>query len=144
MSKLITLIALVICFASACAAEDNKALGSDAANSGRYAAAYRLWLPLAEKGDREVQEAVALLLISEQDVGVDFSQTEREGLALKWLGKAALNGQPSAMTTLAKMYEYGWHDLPKNNTASACWFKASKASVKASDCAQFLPVGKKP
>ena len=145
MNRLI-LIALTTLFFTTCAAADPKTLGADAANSGHFAEAYRLWLPLAENGDREVQEAVALLLNSNEDVGLSLSSAERDALTLEWLGRSASNGQSSAMKWLSDAYKNGWLGLPRNGAAEACWMQASNGVVASSDCKRLfpLPKGKRP
>jgi hypothetical protein len=92
MNKVFAFVLLATFFVVAFAAENDKTLGMDALNSGHYAEAYRLWLPLAEQGDRELQEGVALLLLGDEDVGMRFTRSERDRLTLKWLVKSARNG----------------------------------------------------
>jgi hypothetical protein len=70
---------LLIVFTIGCAtAQDAKVRGTTAANAGHFADAYRYWLPLAEAGDPEVQEAIALLLESENDLGLAVPARERQ------------------------------------------------------------------
>jgi len=141
MSRVFLWVALMIFSFIVCAASNDKLRGTEAANSGRYAEAYRLWLPLAENGDREVQESLALLLSSGNDIGMKLSTPERDALVLKWLTKSAQNGQPSAMKWLADAFRHGWLGVPKNDAVSACWAKASGGAANASDCEGLIRSG---
>ncbi|MFC5569355.1 hypothetical protein ACFPN1_04630 [Lysobacter yangpyeongensis] len=129
------LFSIILSLASVgCSAGSPKDRGADAANSGRYAEAYKLWLPLAENGDSEVQESVALLLISDEDLGVALPKDQRERLALKWVVRSARNGNKSAMTWLGQAMQNGWHGLPANPVQAACWLAAGESKRAASSC----------
>lgn len=134
MRKIYLWISLALFCVTACAAGDDKQRGADAAISGHYSEAYQLWLPLAERGDREVQESIALLLASGQDVGVKLSQSERDRLTLRWLLKAGRNGQASAMKWLADSFKNGWMGLPKDEAKSQCWAKAAVGDKSIAEC----------
>jgi len=140
MGRKIALVTLLCFLASSSAAQSAKQLGANAANSGHYAEAYRLWLPLAEGGDREVQEGVALLLAGNGDLGVKFSAPERDAQTLKWLVKAARNGQPTAMRWLADSFKSGWYGLTANSGAAQCWRNAaeSDAATRPSECEKLV------
>lgn len=140
MGRTIALVTLLCFLISSGAAESTKQLGADAANSGRYAEAYRLWLPLAEGGDREVQEGVALLLAGNGDLGVRFSASEREAQTLKWIVKSARNGQPDAMRWLADSFKSGWYGLRASQAAAQCWRSAaeSDAATGSSECEKLV------
>ena len=140
MSKKYLWIALTIFHVAASAAGDDKRRGAEAANSGHPAEAYRLWLPLAQSGDREVQESVALLLASGQDIGVKLSQSERDSLTLAWVTRSARNGQPSAMKWLAGAFEHGWMGLTKNDSASRCWAGAAGGERSTDECDKLSAV----
>jgi len=134
MSKIYVWVVLLNLSFTVCAAGGDKLQGAEAVNSGRYAEAYRLWLPLAEKGDREVQESLALLLSSNEDIGVKFSQLERNNLTLKWLMESAHNGQPSAMKWLADVFKNGWLGVPKDEVESVCWASAGSGISSPLNC----------
>jgi hypothetical protein len=142
---ILPLILTALIFSTACAADRSKDLGAQAANSGHLADAYRLWLPLAQKGDTEVQESIALLLVSDQDMGLKISKTEREKLALKWIIRSAKGGRQSARKWLADSFKHGWLGLNKNENASICWSDAanSKSTRLALECELFIPKGTK-
>lgn len=119
------MIILLLC--SGCAARgDGKSLGATAAESGDYKSAYNHWLPLAEKGDVEVQEAVALLLISDQDIGVDSTPLKRQEMAAEWMILSAKGGRKSAMLWLGQALENSWMGFPRRPDLGECWIEASE------------------
>lgn len=75
--------------------------GLDAFNSGDYAAAYAIWLPLAEHGDANSQSALAYLFHEGEGTRQDSKA------AAKWYYRAALQGEPTAQSFLCQMHLNG-------------------------------------
>ena len=120
---------------SACAARsDSKDLGAAAANKGEFKVAYSYWLPLAENGDAEVQEAIALLLISGEDVGVDMAPKQREKMAAAWMMSSAKGGHKSAMMWLSQAFDNGWMGFPRKPELAKCWEDASEGKSDPNKC----------
>lgn len=138
MNKCVFIFVALLLAACAFAGQNSKDIGTAEAKAGRLDKAYAAWLPLAENGDPEVQEAIALLLVAEGDLGVDFKPGERTALARKWLGKSALNGQKSAMKWLSDAFANGWLNFSKDTDAAKCWRDASEVKVVALSCQKFL------
>lgn len=134
MTKKFILIISVIFFSGCSVAGDPKALGAEALIAARYAEAYNIWLPLAEGGDPEVQESLALLLISDVDLHINLSKDERERLAMKWVDLSAKSGHKSAMRWIGQSLQNGWHGLDKDSKEANCWLNASDGKGDASDC----------
>ena len=67
----------------------------------QFKAAYRLWYPQALKGDSVAQYAVGVMLMYGQDIKPD------RVAALKWLHKAAAQGEEQAMQQLMWLYSDG-------------------------------------
>jgi TPR repeat protein len=66
-----------------------------------YAAALKLWLPLAEHGDATAQNAVGVLYSQGEGVKQDYIQ------AAKWFRKAAAKGNADAQDSLGWQYTTG-------------------------------------
>lgn len=116
-----------------CIGENLKELGTDAFNDGEIDKAYSHWLPLAAKGDVEVQEAVALLLAS-GELRVGMSQEEMNALAVTWMTKSAIGGHRSAMKYLSDSRRHGWLGLQIDAIKSKCWKDASIGAVNPMEC----------
>ena len=130
-----TFLLLLLFATTGCAsATDAKSKGADALNRGYPAGAYRLWLPLAESGDPEVQEAVALLLVSEEDLGLTWTPRAREEAALGWVVRSAVSGRESAMTWLGDAYGRGFLGLEEDPIAADCWTRAGAGRGLAAKC----------
>jgi len=122
---------------SNCLAEDFtiKEAGTNAIAQEDYELAYKIWLPLAEKGDSEIQFAVAMLLANGYGHGEKKPSIEqREKRALVWIRKSSLAGNNDAMKWLSDAYKNGWFNLSKNEKLSDCWKKASKSKVTSLEC----------
>lgn len=132
-NKFILLISIIF-FTGCSVASDRKALGAEALISARYAEAYSIWLPLAEGGDPEVQESLALILISDVDLHIKLSKDDRERLAMKWVGLSAKSGHKSAMRWIGQSLQNGWHGLEKDDKEAKCWLDASDGKIDYSDC----------
>lgn len=133
--KPVIAIALSLLVAPGCASGvDPKDVGAQALNGGNAQEAYRLWLPLAKAGDAQVQEAVALILVSNSSLGPTRSRRDREREALGWVAVSAESGWPSSMTWLADAYRNGFLGLAKDPIAAVCWAKAAKDPSLAATC----------
>src|ERR1700751_2850982 len=75
--------------------------GVDAAKSGDYATAMRLWRPLAERGEAKAQSLVGDAFALGQGVPQDYVA------ATKWYRMAAKQGDPGAQSALAFTYDVG-------------------------------------
>ena len=115
--------------------------GLSAYNTGDYAAAYRLWLPLAEQSEPRAEAGVGFMLFRGLGVALD------DRAAARWLTRAAEHGQAEGQLMLGLLYYYGrgversyvrsfaWCDLATTNgnaDASLCR-DASLESMSASD-----------
>ena len=98
----ILLLALVAAVSSVSIAQSNRfEAGIAAMNRGRFAVAYRSWLPLAEAGMPEAQLNLGLLYQSGQGVNIDLEK------ALYWYEQAASAGLAEAHLNLGMMYFEG-------------------------------------
>lgn len=92
--------------------------GLDAFNSGDYAAAYAIWLPLAEHGDPNSQSSLAYLFHEGKGARQD-SKT-----AAKWYYRAALQGEPTAQSFLCRMHLDG-DGVPRDLVLALMWCELS-------------------
>lgn len=97
---------------------DAFANGLSAFNVGDYAAAYSIWLPLAEQGDANAQSSLAYLFHEGKGVRQD-SRT-----AAKWYYLAAGQGEPTAQSFLCEMYQRG-DGVPRDLSLSLMWCELS-------------------
>ncbi len=145
MTRLLVALALLLAASGAGATPEKDAAMArigDAVNEGRMAEAYRLSLPYAEAGDRDMQLTVASFLESGQDIGVALSQDARDALERQWLGRAALQLQPDAMKRLVQAFARGELGLVRSEVASTCWSDARASRVAPSACMAYLPATK--
>lgn len=103
-----------------------------------FSKAYALWLPLAEKGDPEVQEAIALLLANKVVVGIQFSADEREAATRYWILRAVKGGQKSAILWLSDAPLNGWHGFKKSEKGAECWKLVAVGQAVNADCEKFV------
>ncbi len=87
-------------------------------NSGDYAAAYLIWLPLAEHGDANSQASLAYLFHEGKGVRQDSRS------AAKWYYRAALQGEPTAQSFLCQMHLKG-DGLPQDLVLALMWCELS-------------------
>jgi len=141
--------------------------GEAAYQRGDYAAALRIWLPLAQHGDPRAQNWLGLLyhngegvaqddktaaewyrLAAEQDyVVAQFNLAAEyvegagvphdEAAAVKWFGKAAQRGYVPAERELGTMYFRGRGGLDQNTAAAMKWWRAA-AGAGDIDAAKLL------
>lgn len=81
-----------------------------------YAAALRLWRPLADKGNADAQYRLGGLYYRGQGVTQDFAQ------ALKWYRRAAQKGQVGAQLNLGYSYFHG-KGVPNDYAQAAKWYR---------------------
>lgn len=104
--RAIILFALLLLLTSIIATADSAAeslyeSGRVAANRGDFMLAWRLWAPLAEKGDAQAQGALGLLYARGDGVAKDIQK------ARYWFEKAASQRDSRAEFNLGKIYYYG-------------------------------------
>lgn len=92
--------------------------GLDAFNSGDYAAAYAIWLPLAQHGDANSQSSLAYLFHE----GKGARQDSRA--AATWYYRAALQGEPTAQSFLCQMHLNG-DGVPRDLVLALMWCELS-------------------
>lgn len=84
-----------------------------------YAAAYRLWLPLAERGDVRAQHAVG-------DLYEDGNGVERDlRTAAGWYARAAERGHAESMYRLSVGHAWGLGGLRRDDALAAKWLRRS-------------------
>jgi TPR repeat protein len=108
--------------------------GADVAafKRGDYATAYRLTLPLAQRGDRNAQYNMGILYKKGLGVRRDDAQ------AAVWYRRAADQGDALASNDLAMAYAFG-QGVPRDQVLSYVWFtRAAGFSTNAGDRAAVL------
>ena len=91
------------------------AAGAQAYDGGDYAAAYRAWRKLAEKGDAEAQTAIAGMYRYGEGRPPDFEK------AMAWYRRAADQGEPVAQMNLGEMHLRGL-GVPRDPVEAYVWF----------------------
>jgi uncharacterized protein len=101
--------------------------GLAAADRGDYAAAMKLWLPLAEQGNMIAQFDVGNLYNNGQGVPQDYVK------AIKWYRLSAEQGYEFAEFNVGVFYDRGRGGLPQNPAEAAKWYEcaAKKGNVRA-------------
>jgi hypothetical protein len=90
--------------------------GVAAYERGDYAAAYQVWRPLAEGGDRLAQYNLGLLY----DFGMGVA---RDGVeAARWYGRSAEQGYAAAQLAVGDLYMDGFWGAP-DPTKAAVWYR---------------------
>jgi len=102
--------------------------GAAAYDRADYAAAIRLWLPLAEKGNPDAQTMLGIIYEEGQGVPQD------DAAAVTWYRRAADQGHPDAQFYLACMHDLG-KGVPIDPAVAANWL--SKAADQGHAHAQF-------
>ncbi|MFO1159395.1 MAG: tetratricopeptide repeat protein [Reyranellaceae bacterium] len=98
--------------------------GDAAFRARNYAAAFKLWQPLADDGHAEAQLGVATLYYSGLGVVMDYD------LAFEWFSKAAAQGLPRANYMLGAMYRDGRGVREDHDKAIAYLRKAADEDVQ--------------
>jgi TPR repeat protein len=88
---------------------------------GDAATAFRLWLPLAERGNAVAQFGVGVLYGRGDGVPQNYPE------ALRWLRSAAEQGNSSAQQALGFMYEDGT-GVPQDHAQAHMWFNLAARS----------------
>ena len=102
--------------------------GTRAFERGDYAAALRLWRPLAEQGRARAQYNLALMYAKGWGVPQDYV------VAAEWYRRVAEQGLAEAQFNLAQMY-FGGRGVPQDDAAAAAWYR--KAAEQGLATAQF-------
>ena len=92
--------------------------GLSAFNAEDYAAAYSIWLPLAELGDANSQSSLAYLFLEGKGVRQDSRA------AAKWYYRAASHGEPTAQSFLCRMHLHG-DGVPRDLILALMWCELS-------------------
>ena len=118
MKRLLVGLALMAVCGSALAGpwED----GVTAADRGDYVTAMRLWRPLADQGDADVQVILGVMYRDGQGVTQDYAE------AVKWYRKAADQGNADAQNNLGVMYSNG-HGVTQDFVEAHKWYNLSAA-----------------
>ncbi len=87
----------------------------EAAESGDYVTALRLWRPLATQGHAYAQYNLGGMYNEGQGVPRDYAE------AVKWYRKAAKQGYSQAQYNVGVMYHKG-RGVPQNNVQAHMWF----------------------
>jgi len=90
--------------------------GIAAYERGDFAAAFRLWRPLAERGDAYAQTNLGKLYRNGK--GVPLNPPE----AIKWFRLAAEQGDAMAQSNLGRMHDAG-EGVPENDAAAVKWYR---------------------
>ena len=83
--------------------------------AGDYAAAYRLWLPLAEAGDAAAQNYIGI----HHYLGLGVKRNLRQ--AMQWFEQSARAGEINAQYNLGLMYENG-HHVQQDYVKAYTWY----------------------
>ena len=105
------------------------ACGSDidaktAFDKGDYETAFKLWKPLADKGDAEAQNYLGILYYLGFGVNRDYSK------AVQWYEKAARAGNPDAQRNYGDMLHFG-RGIKKSNYLAYKWYFAASQQGNA-------------
>jgi len=102
--------------------------GYAANRSGDYAAALKIWRPLAEEGNVFAQNALGMMYNNGK--GVPQDRTE----AMRWYRLAAYQGDANSQFNLGDMY-YKGQDVAQNYTEAMKWYRL--AAYQGDANAQF-------
>jgi TPR repeat protein len=83
---------------------------------GDYATAWRIWQPLAQRGEARAQNGLGGMY--RHGEGVPQNYTE----ALKWFRKAAEQGDARGQVNLGGMYHYG-EGVPQSDAEALRWYR---------------------
>jgi uncharacterized protein len=103
--------------------------GFAAYQRGEYRTAYRLWWPLAQRGDVRAQGALGGLYADGRGVPQDY------GEAVKWFRRAAAQGLAAAQYALGLLYRNG-QGVPQDAGEAVQWFR--QAAAQGQPKAQFM------
>jgi uncharacterized protein len=108
--------------------EDDFRAGLSAYNTGDFAAALRLWRPLADRNDARSQAGIGFMY--HRGLGVKSDDVE----AAFWLRKAAEQGQAEGQFMLGHLYYFGL-GVPQSYPAAYAWCELAQDNGNAE--AQF-------
>jgi len=91
---------------------------------GDFAAALRLWKPLAEQGDASAQSNLGVMYANGQGVAQDYAA------AVTWYRRAAEQGYASAQYNLGLRYAEG-QGVPQDYVQAHKWFNLAAATGNA-------------
>lgn len=121
---------LAIVFAAAASAavagspEEDFRSGLSAFNGGDYAAAMRLWRPLADANDARSQAGIGFMY--HRGLGVKTDDVE----AAVWLRKAAEQGQAEGQLMLGSLYFFGL-GVPQSYATAYAWCELAQDNGQA-------------
>ena len=124
----LALQAFVVSAAFAGTPEEDFRAGLSAYNTGDFAAAMRLWRPLADRDDARSQAGVGFLY--HRGLGVKPDDVQ----AAFWLRKAAEQGQAEGQFMLGHLYYFGL-GVPQSYAAAYAWCELAQDNGNAE--AQF-------
>ena len=110
--------------------------GKQAAEVGDFNAVYHLGLPLAEKGDAEIQYGLSgVLLYYAEGIPIEgVPDGDRRKVGLMWLRKAVEGGWEPALEEIALFYRWGEKGLPRDAELSNCFTQAEGDHKRISAC----------
>jgi len=116
--------AIAVSAAAAGTPEEDFRSGLSAFNGGDYAAAMRLWRPLADRNDARSQAGVGFMY--HRGLGVQTDDVE----AAIWLRKAAEQGQAEGQLMLGSLYFFGL-GVPQSYATAYAWCELAQDNGQA-------------
>jgi TPR repeat protein len=104
--------------------EEDFRAGLSAFNGGDFAAAMRLWRPLADRNDPRSQAGIGFMY--HRGLGVKTDDVQ----AAFWLRKAAEQGQAEGQMMLGNLYYFG-HGVPQSYAAAYAWCELAQDNGQA-------------
>ena len=98
--------------------------GLAAAQRQDFATAFRLWKPLADKGDANAQYNLGLMYANGRGVAQDYKE------AVKWYRLAAAQGNANAQYNLGVMYDQG-NGVAQDYKEAVKWYRLAAAQGDA-------------
>jgi TPR repeat protein len=120
----IALCTVAISAATAGSPEEDFRSGLSAFNGGDFAAAMRLWRPLADRNDARAQTGVGFMYHRGLGVKTDDAQ------AAFWLRKAAEQGQAEGQLMLGSLYFFGL-GVPQSYPTAYAWCELAQDNGQA-------------
>ena len=108
------------------ASENEFQKGYDLAKQGKYLEAFKVWKPLAEKGNDLAQYSLGVMY--RDSLGIE----QNYKLAEKWTRLSAEQGNPTAAFNLAHIYELGL-GLEKDFSKAMKWYDLASLDFKKID-----------
>jgi TPR repeat protein len=117
-------LAISVASAAAGTADEDFRAGLSAFNGGDFAAALRLWRPLADRNDARSQAGIGFMY--HRGLGVKADDVE----AAFWLRKAAEQGQAEGQMMLGNLYYFGL-GVPQSYAAAYAWCELAQDNGQA-------------